>query len=305
MKNTRYYAAAIAAFTIWGFFSFVLKPLSRYPSLDILFYRVFSSSAVMLLVSVAFRRAAGLAAKRSFINLPADQKRAVVLQVLGGGLFLTANWFFFIFVMNHISVKAASLAYLVCPVLTTVLAFFILKEYLNKLQWIAVSLIVISCLLLAFNNLTDLLYSLAIAFSYAFYLVGQRRDYGIDRFLILTLQVTFSALLLLPFYPAYHGPIPVAFSFYGSILIIALFLTILPLFLNLYALKGLRSSTVGILLYINPLMNFMIAVLYYHEKLDGWQIVAYGVILSSVILFNIPPRKKESGMPGVTSPANP
>lgn len=287
MKNTRYYVAAIAAFTIWGFFSLALKPLSIYPSLDILFYRVFFSAATMLPITLVFRRKTTHAARERFAVLTTGEKKGLLWQVLGGGLFLTGNWFFFIFVMNHISIKAASFAYLVCPVLTALLAYFILKEYLNKLQWTSVLLSLISCLVLAFNNLTDLLYSLTIALSYCFYLIGQRRDYGVDRFLILTLQVSFSCLLLLPFYPAHHGPIPVAFSFYELIFIIAIFLTILPLFLNLYALKGLRSSTVGILLYINPLLNFIIAILHFGERLNSLQLVAYGVIFFSVILFNL------------------
>jgi chloramphenicol-sensitive protein RarD len=70
-------------------------------------------------------------------------------------------------------------------------------------------------------------------------------------------------------------------------MLIALLFTILPLFLNLYALKGLPSSTVGILLYINPLLGFIIAVSYYSEKLNILQGVAYGMILLSVILFNM------------------
>jgi chloramphenicol-sensitive protein RarD len=56
MKNSSYYLAAVAAFTIWGFFSLILKPLSAYPSIDILFYRVFFSAALLLLASSLFRR---------------------------------------------------------------------------------------------------------------------------------------------------------------------------------------------------------------------------------------------------------
>src|ERR1700733_12565908 len=208
MNNTRYYAAAITAFTIWGFFSLVLKPLSAYPSLDILFYRVFASAAIMLLIGCFVRRKAYRIAKEMFAVLPPEGRRGVVWQVLGGGLLLTANWFFFIYVMNHISIKAASFAYLICPVITAILGWRILKESLNRLQWISVLLSLLSCLLLAFNSLTDLLYSLITACSYAGYLVSQRKDHGVDRFVVLTLQVTFSALLLLPFYPAYHGKIP-------------------------------------------------------------------------------------------------
>jgi chloramphenicol-sensitive protein RarD len=287
MKNTRYYAAAITAFTIWGFFSLALKPLSVYPSLDILFYRVFSSAVIMLVAAVLLRRKAARDAGKRYAALPPDQKRGLVLQVLGGGLFLMGNWFFFIYVTNQISVKAAAFAYFVCPILTAVLACFFLKEQLNRMQWMAVLLSGIGCGLLAFNSLMNLVYSLVIALSYALYLVSQRKDYGVDRFLVLTLEVVLAALILLPFYPAAAGKAPRVFSFYGPISFIAVFFTIIPLYLNLYALKGLRSSTVGILLYITPLLGVIIAVMIYSEKLDTLQYIAYGAIFFSVILFHV------------------
>ena len=286
MKNVNYYLAAITASTIWGFFSFVLRPLAAWSSVDILFYRVFTSAVLLLIASTALRTAAWKAGRRVYTALSVRDKRGLVRQVLGGGLFLTANWFFFIFVLNHRSIKAASLAYLVCPILTTVLAWLILKEKLSRGQWVAVGMSVCGCLLLAFHHLIDLLYSLIIAISYAFYLISQRKDFGIDKFLLLTMQVIFSALLLLPFYPFYRGPVPAAALFYILIAVIAVFFTIIPLWLSLFALQRLKSSTVGIILYINPLMGFVIAVTCYGEKVRPAEGVAYGVIVLSVILFN-------------------
>ena len=70
------------------------------------------------------------------------------------------------------------------------------------------------------------------------------------------------------------------------IAIIAVFFTIIPLWLSLYGLERLKSSTVGIILYINPLMTFVIAVTCFGEKVDFQQGVAYGVIVLSVIPFN-------------------
>ena len=206
--------AALSAFAIWGFFSLVLRPIGTYPSLDILFYRVFSCAVLMLIVSLLFRRKIWRQNKEAFKDMPSSQKRKIVGLTLGGGVFLTANWFFFIYVMNHINLKAASFAYLVCPIMTTVLAYFILKEKLSKWQWTAVLLSVFSCLLLSFNNLTDVFYSLVVALSYALYLVSQRKNNELDRFLLLTFQITFSALMLLPFYPHYSGPLPASAFFY-------------------------------------------------------------------------------------------
>jgi chloramphenicol-sensitive protein RarD len=285
MRNASHYLAAIAAFTIWGFFSLVLRPLAHYAALDILFYRVFMSALLMLL-SAFVRRRAWRENRQLFASLSSRDRRGVLFQLFGGGLFLTFNWFFFIYVVNNVSVKASAFAYLVCPVLTTVLAWAILKEYLSKGQWVAVLLSAAGCGVLAFNHLLDLVYSMIIALSYAFYLVSQRKNYGADRFLLLSGQVIFSALLLLPFYPFYRGPVPRDATFYLTIGFIAVFLTIIPLFLNLYALKQLKSSTVGILLNINPLVGFVLALAVFGEKVDVQQIVSYGVIVLSVALFN-------------------
>ena len=287
MSTSKHFSAAIAAFIIWGFFSLALKPLHHYPSLDILFYRVFLCVILMLGINLIFRRNVLKETKDNFLAMSKKQKKEAFLLTLGGAILLTANWFFFIYVMNHVSVKSAAFAYLVCPILTTVFAYFILEEKLNKWQWTAVALSVFSCILLGFNHLMDVFYSVIIAVTYALYLVSQRKNKAIDKFLLLTLQLTTSAVMLLPFFPFYRGEVPTEISFYVYIAIISVFFTIIPLFLNLFALKEMSSASVGILLYINPLINFFLAIFYYKEEITPFQIVAYSLIFLSIIVFNV------------------
>src|SRR5690606_37357577 len=109
-----------------------------------------------------------------------DKRRIVIINVLSG-LFLALNWYIYIYVMNNVSVSATSLAYLICPILTMVLAYLLLKEKLFKLQWVSVILSLIGCLLLSLGNFTDLFYSMIIAFTYALYLVLQRKNQEMDR----------------------------------------------------------------------------------------------------------------------------
>lgn len=286
MKLTKYYLAAFFAFFIWGFFSLALKPLHNYPSLDIMFYRVFFSVVAMVLINLVFRRNVIRKNWSHFSQMTSKQKQSTVGLTLGGALFLASNWFVFIFVMNHISVKAASLAYLICPILTTIIAFFILKERLSKGQWVAVMISILGCVLLSFNHFQDIFFSLVVAATYAFYLVSQRKNSELDKFLILTIQLLFTALILLPFYPKYSGTIPTEPLFYGCLLIIVVFFTIIPLFLNLYALKGINSSTVGIMIYINPIINFLLAIFYYNEQVSLIQLCSYFLILVSIVVFN-------------------
>jgi len=286
VKTTKYYIAAITCFVIWGFFSLVLRPIHNYPSLDILFYRVFSCSILMLLIAFSFKRKRMKEAVQTFKLMPAFEKRKTVLLNIGGSVFLMANWFTFIYVMNHVSVKATSLAYLVCPILTTLLAYFILHEKLNKTQWIAVGLSISGCILLSYANIMDMLFSVVIGFTYASYLVSQRVNKGFDKFIILTFHITLAALCLLPFYPFYSGTVPTEFKFYFCIETIAILFTIFPLFLNLYALSGINSSTVGMLLNINPMIAFLLAMFLYKEQFGFIQIAAYGIIFAAVVVFN-------------------
>jgi chloramphenicol-sensitive protein RarD len=294
MRLNKYYLSAFSAFFIWGFFSLALKPLHNYPSLDILFYRVFFSVNTMLLINLCFRKKVLKKDWNQFKSMTSKQKRSVVVLTLGGGVFLSSNWFVFIYVMNHISVKAASLAYLICPILTTILAFFILKEKLSKWQWFAVSISVFSCVLLSLNHFEDIFYSLITALTYALYIISQRKNSEMDKFLVLTIQLVFTALILIPFYPTYSGTLPTETLFYSCLAVIVVFFTIIPLFLNLYALKGINSSAVGIMIYINPIIGFLIAIFYYKEQVTALQLFSYFLILVSIVVFNeklIFPRK--------------
>ena len=292
LKINKYYLSALSSFIIWGFFSLALKPLKDYPSLDILFYRVFLATIFLLLINLVFRKKTLVQDWTSFQNLDINQKYKTIFLTIIGGFLLLANWFLFIYAINHVSLQSASFAYLICPILTTILAFFILKEKLTKWQWLSVFLCIISCAILSYGHLQDLFYSLTIALSFAFYLITQRKNNQFDRFVILTVQMLICSIIILPFYPNYTASLPTESIFYILLVIIVIVFTIIPLFLNLYALKGMNSSAVGILMYTNPLIHFFLAVFYFKEEINKAQIVSYLLILISIVLFNIDTIKK-------------
>lgn len=303
MKNLKYYLAAIFAFATWGTFSLVLKPLHSYASLDILFYRVFSCAIIMSLVTVLFRKVKLKENLKYFKNLDSKNKKKTIGLNILSSILLTGNWFSFIYVMNHISVRATSVAYLVCPIITTILAYFILREKLTKLQWLSVFLSGLGCILLSYSNLLDMVYSSIIGSTYACYLIIQSTNSKFDKFLVLNFHMILASLILLPFFPTYSGPIPTDFLFYLYVEIIAVMYTIVPLLLNLYALSGIASSKVGMILNINPIIAFILAGVVFHEALGGLQILSYSIIFLAVIVFNAKEifglKKKEAGQTSV------
>lgn len=254
--------------------------------MDILFYRVFFSAGLMATILLIAMPSVSKSNIIKYKALEFSLKKETLLKTIVGGVLLAFNWFFFIYAMNNISIKAASYAYLICPIITTVLAYFILKEKLSNQQWLAVFISFLSCLVLAFNHFIDLLYSLIVALSYAFYLITQRNNNQLDKFFILALQMIFAAICLLPFFLVFSGSTTFDNTFYFQVSILAIVFTILPLWLNLYALKGVNSSTMGILLYINPILNFIVAAFVFNEPTELLQILGYITIFFSILLFN-------------------
>ncbi|AEW86257.1 EamA family transporter [Flavobacterium columnare] len=287
MNLNKYFVAAFSSFFIWGFFSLAIKKLHAYPSLDILFYRVFYATFLLLLINLLFRKHVVFNNFKTFNELSIKIKKKTIFLTVLGGFLLVLNWFLFMYCVNHVSIQSASFAYLICPIITTILAYFILKENLNKGQWIAVGLFIISCGILSYGHIEDLIYSLIIASTFAMYLISQRKNNQFDRFVVLTIQLMISSLLLLPFYFFYKSETPIVLLFWEVMTFIVVLFTILPLFLNLYALKGIDSKTVGVLMYTNPLINFFLALFYFKEEINLIQLSAYLLIIVAIILFNI------------------
>lgn len=285
--KAKYYLAVMGAFFIYGLMSLPLKAIDSYNALDILLSRVSFSAVLIVVFSFFFRRKASLNALSTFRHFTPKIKRRLWVVNVASSIALAVNWYLFIYVMNTVSVHATSLAYMICPIITTVLAYLFLKDRLTKLQWIAVVVSVLSCVLLTIGNPIDFLYSFVVGLSYAVYLVLQKNNNQLDRFFTLAFQIVVAALLLSPLYAHVH-PVPLKAEFYyGTIVLIAAGFTIIPMYMNVYALDGLASSTAGIFIYLNPILSFILAMLYFKEEMSISKIVAYSLVFFSVILFNL------------------
>jgi chloramphenicol-sensitive protein RarD len=286
MNNQKHYGAAILAFVMWGFFSIPLRALQEYSAGEILYFRILFTAIVLAAVVMLFKRGDLQKDLTYYKTLPASGRRLVIMLTLTGGALLTVNWLTFIYIVNHINIKTASFSYMICPVITAMLGYVLMKESLTRLQWLAVGLCALSCAAMGFNSTLELGYSVLTAFTYALYLITQRKNQGFDRIIMLGIQVMFALILLNLFYPVLVHRIPTEGSFYGIIMIIAVFFTAIPLFLNLFALNKINAATIGILMYLNPIFNFTIAFVVFGEKVNILQVVSYGIIIVSVVLFN-------------------
>ncbi|GAB3823188.1 EamA family transporter [Pontibacter rugosus] len=298
-----YYAAGLAAFVIWGFVPFPLKALAAYPSGQILYFRVALSVVLLLFISLLFRRKQLLATWAQLKASTTKEKRMFAMYTFFGGVLLASNWLSFIYVVNQIDIQTGSFAYLLCPIITAVLGFLLLKEELRLNQWLAIGMSVISCTLIGSGDITKLLFSLLIAFTYAFYLITQRILKVYDKIVLLKLQLLLAFAFIGPFYTSFAGAdAQLTAHFFTNALILSAGFTVLPLFLNLFALKELTSGTIGILMYINPILNFVIAFLYFGEETTTTKVAAYLIIFLSVIIYNLKLKGRKKRGDGLVIP---
>src|SRR5690606_38524311 len=111
----------------------------------------------------------------------------------------------------------------------------------------------------------DVLWSMSIASLYALYLIVQRVSQGFDKLNSLAVQLTLCSLFVIPKLFINQHAAPKEPFFWFSILTIAIIFTIIPLFFSMYALTRISSSTTGVLLYVNPLIAFTLAIVYFQE----------------------------------------
>ena len=278
--------AALGANIIWGFFSIALRFLKDYSVDQILYYRIFASFIICWIVIFLFNRKQ---LKSDFLQLRGDNEiprlKLWFLIVLSGVL-ITLNWFTFIYVVNNVNLKSGAFAYMVCPLITALGGFLILKEELSRLKLVAIAIAIISIITLATGSFTDVLWSVVTASFYAFFLVIQRIIKNISKLNMLGFQLLIALFLILPLFFINLKPIPLNISFWVDIVIIAVLFTLVPLLLSLFALNSLPSSTVGIIIYINPIVAFGVAFFYFNETIKANQLFAYSLLVVAVVIFN-------------------
>lgn len=263
-----------------------LRNIKGYLPQEILYYRIFVSIIMVWSVILLFRRAALKSDLTFLASLSRGKKIKISILTLLSAFLITGNWFTYIYAVNSVSLKAAAFAYMVCPLLTALCGFLILKEQLTKAKIAALLIAFVSIVLLATGSLHEVLWAVLIASFYAIYVIVLKVIKGIDKFNFLGVQLILSGLMVLPLYFSHSNAFPEDTFFWSHIFLIAIVFTIIPLFLNSYALLGMPSSALGILIYLNPIVAFAVAFFYFKEKIDVHQLFAYLLLLFSIVIFN-------------------
>jgi chloramphenicol-sensitive protein RarD len=271
-------ALGLGAYALWGVLPLYFKAVAAVAPFDIVAHRVLWSLpflALLIGLSRGWPKVRAAAAQRRTLSM------LVVTAMLIGG-----NWLLYVYAVNSGHMLAASFGYYLNPLANVLLGRFVLNEKLNRLQWIAVAIASAGISVLAAGALGQLWISLTLCATFATYGLLRKivpadaiTGLGIETLILLPV-----ALLWVAWRHSVGVPVMGTSSLLTGLLLLAGIVSTTPLLLFTAASKRLPYSTLGMLQFIAPTLQFLIAILY-GEPLRTAHLIAFPAIWIALGLY--------------------
>lgn len=279
-EATKGVAFGLSAYTLWGCFPLYFALFAGVPSYEVLIHRVVWSCLFLAVVVSVLRRWGP-------IKLALSQPKNLGF-VLGCAVFIALNWGIYIYAVESRQVLQASLGYFLTPLVNVALGLLILRERISPLQVVAVVLAAVAIIYqLVLLGVVPWI-SLLLAFSFGTYGL-LRKKVALDGLSGLFVET----LLLLPVGVLALGWLSMSgqSNFIGQpsltlLLISSGVVTAIPLLLFAGAARRLRLSTIGFLMYINPTLQFALALLVFNEPLSEDKLLSFVMIWAALALYS-------------------
>ncbi len=282
-------AAVVGACVIWGLGPIYYKLLDHVPPLEVLAHRSLWSLVFFGGVLIAQRRLAEIV---RLLRRPAWAGLVALAATT-----ISINWFFYIYAIQTGRTVEASLGYYIFPLVSVMLGVIVYREALGAAKVVAVALAALAVALLTWGLGAAPRISLVLAFSFGCY--GVLKKY-IDAGPVVS--VTAEVLLLAPLAAmwlwgvhvlGWTGLVGRNLATFGTSLSDSLLLmasgplTGLPLILFSYASRRVTMATVGLVQYLNPTLQFLIATLIFAEPFTPWHAVAFPLIWVALAIYSL------------------
>lgn len=271
----------LGAYALWGVLPAYFEALKSVPPIDIVAHRVIWSVPVLLLLLILTRSG-------DDVRRVARQPKVVATLALTA-LLIAGNWLLYVYAVTSGHILAASFGYYLNPLANVLLGRFVLGERLSRMQWIAVAIALAGISVLAVGALAQLWISLVLCITFA--------SYGLLRKVVAADAVTGLAIettILLPLALAWLGseaatshPVLGTAPLDTTLLILAGIVSTTPLLLFTAAAKRLPYSTLGMLQFLAPTLQFLLAVLFYGERFTTAHAIAFPAIWAALLLYVI------------------
>ncbi len=273
-------AAAIGAYSIWGLFPAFWPLLAPAVPVEVLAHRIMWTGVFMVVV---------ISVLGGWSQLRALRPRGWGMVAAAGAL-ITVNWGLYIYAVFAGHVVEAALGYFVSPLVSVLLGVLVLRERLRVAQWGAVGLGAVAVVVIAVE--AGRLPWIALG------LAGSFGVYGLLKSMIplsATAGVTAESLVLAPF----AVTAVVAFEASGAgtltghgvghvlLLMVSGPVTAVPLMLYGAAARRVPLSTIGVLMYLNPILQFLWGVLVVGEAMPPTRWIGFVLVWIALAVFTM------------------
>jgi chloramphenicol-sensitive protein RarD len=274
------FVAGVAAYLLWGLFPLYWPLLEPAKPAEILAHRIVWSVVVLVVL---------LAATTGFRWAGSIGRRRAGLLALAAAL-ITINWGVYIYGVNSHHVVETSLGYFINPLVTVALAVTLLRERLRRAQWTAVGIGALAVIVLAADYGRPPYIALTLACSFGLYGLVKKRV-GLDGAQSLAIETAF---LVLPAF-AYlivigatgDGTFTSEGAGHAALLAGGGIATAIPLILFGAAAIRVPLTTIGLLQYLAPVLQFLIGVLIRGEEMPLSRLAGFALVWLALAVFTV------------------
>lgn len=280
-EATRGLLGIITCCTIWGLSGIYYKFLDHVPAAEVIAHRTLWSMVLFGLVLLIQGRLVQV------FGLVKDWKTFRVL-VLSAAM-ISVNWTAFVFSVHQGWALEASLGYYIFPLMAVVLGVVLFRERLQVLQWMAVALAAVAVIVLAVGLGATPWMSLLLATTFSIYGI-LKRGVEIGPVASVFLEVMIVAPIAVIYLAWVHSGPSSAFGSdaYTSLMLIGSGpMTAIPLILFSYGARRIDFATVGLAQYLNPSLQFLVAVLLFGEVFTRWHAITLPMIWLALMFYSI------------------
>lgn len=274
--------AAASCYLMWGLVPLYWTRLASIHPLELIAHRHVWSLAFVAAVVLAQRKTAAI---RSALTHPGSLATHFVSACL-----LTANWLVYVWGVNTGRVIETSLGYFLVPLVNVAAGRFLLHEHLRRLQWIAIASAALGVLLMVAQIRNPPWIALILATTWSSYgLLRKRSPLGsLDGLTVETLLLAPLAIgFLLWRHHTGEGALGRVDPTLHVLVLSAGLVTAIPLLLFAYGARRIRLSTLGLLQYLGPTVQFALGLLVYHETFSADRAIGFAFIWIGLAIYTL------------------
>ncbi|MEU5876795.1 EamA family transporter RarD [Spirillospora sp. NPDC047279] len=268
----------IAAYMLWGLFPLYWPLLKPAGALEILAHRIMWSLVAVLAV---------LAIRRNWDWIRRLTPRSLGVLTLAA-VVITANWGVYIYAVNTGRTIEAALGYFINPLISVLFGVVIFRERLRPWQWLAIGLSVVAVAVLTADYGRLPWIALVLAFSFGTY--GLLKKFAnMPSAESLTVETTVLFVPALAYAIVLQAQGDATFGHEGlgqaALLACAGLVTAIPLMLFNAAAVRIPLSTIGMLQYLAPALQFLIGLLVQHEEMPPSRWAGFLLVWAALVIL--------------------